>query len=48
MEHEFTLQIKQILQSRFGAAADDLYERSLLLQYLNVSKILSLDCLHLM
>jgi hypothetical protein len=36
MEHEFTLQIKRILQSRFGAAADDLYERSLLLQYLNV------------
>jgi hypothetical protein len=36
MEHEFTLQIKQILHSMFGAAADDLYERSLILQYLNV------------
>jgi hypothetical protein len=36
MEHEFTVQIKQVLASEFGKDAGTVYERSLLLQYLNI------------
>jgi len=36
MEHEFTQQIKAILKSHFGKAAEDVYEKSPLLQYLNI------------
>jgi len=34
MEHEFTQEIKIVLHSHFGEAAEDIYEKSLLLQYL--------------
>ncbi|HKZ54382.1 MAG TPA: hypothetical protein VJ123_02800 [Anaerolineales bacterium] len=36
MEHEFTDQIRQVLVSAFGEAWEDVYERSPLLQYLNI------------
>lgn len=36
MEHEFTQQIQDVLQSDFGEAAEDIFERSELLQYLNL------------
>ncbi len=36
MEHSFTQTIKAVLQKHFGAQADELFERSLLLQYLNL------------
>ena len=36
MEHEFTGQIKQVLASKFGQLADDIYAKSFLLQYLNI------------
>jgi hypothetical protein len=36
MEHSFTATIKAVLQKNFGAQADELFERSLLLQYLNL------------
>lgn len=36
MEHEFTLQILQILQDAFGEDGMAIYERSPLLQYLNI------------
>jgi hypothetical protein len=36
MEHEFTQQIKAVLKGRFGKAAEDIYEKSSLLQYLNL------------
>src|SRR2546422_6596828 len=36
MEHAFTATIKAALQKNFGAQADELFERSLLLQYLNI------------
>lgn len=36
MEHAFTQTIKEVLQKHFGAQADELFERSLLLQYLNL------------
>lgn len=36
MEHAFTQTIKAMLQKHFGAQADELFERSLLLQYLNI------------
>lgn len=36
MEHEFTAQIKQVLTSEFGKDAESIYERSPLLQYLNI------------
>ena len=36
MEHEFTQQIKRILESIFGSAAEDIYEKSPLLQYVNI------------
>jgi len=36
MEHEFTKQIRMILVSAFGDASEDIYEKSPLLQYLNI------------
>ena len=36
MEHQFTQQIKTILNSHFDEAAEDIYEKSPLLQYLNI------------
>jgi len=36
MEHQFTQQIKAILKQYFGQHSDDLFERSPLLQYLNI------------
>jgi hypothetical protein len=36
MEHSFTQTIKVVLQNHFGAQADEVFERSLLLQYLNL------------
>ena len=36
MEHEFTHRIRSILKSHFGSASEDIYEKSLLLQYLNL------------
>lgn len=36
MEHAFTTIIKAVLQKNFGAKADELFERSLLLQYINI------------
>lgn len=36
MEHEFTRQIKAILKAHFGKAAEDIYEKNSLLQYLNI------------
>jgi hypothetical protein len=36
MEHTFTSIIKAVLQKHFGSHADELFERSLLLQYLNI------------
>lgn len=36
MEHAFTQTIKDALKRRFGAQADELFERSLLLQYINI------------
>lgn len=36
MEHEFTPIILRILRERFGELADEIYQNSLLLQYLNV------------
>ena len=36
MEHQFTREIKKILNSYFSEAAEDIYEKSPLLQYLNI------------
>jgi len=36
MEHSFTQTIKNVLKGHFGAQADELFERSLLLQYVNI------------
>ena len=36
MEHSFTQTITAVLQNNFGAQADELFERSLLLQYINL------------
>lgn len=36
MEHEFTAQIKEILASQFGKNAGTIYEKSSLLQYMNI------------
>jgi hypothetical protein len=36
MEHAFTATIKAVLQKYFGGQADELFERSLLLQYVNI------------
>jgi hypothetical protein len=36
MEHLFTQTIKSALNQQFGARAEDLFERSLLLQYINL------------
>ncbi len=39
MEHEFTTQIQQVLASEFGEAWEDIYDKSPLLQYLNIKTI---------
>lgn len=39
MEHEFTQQIQAVLRSDFGNAAEDIFEKSELLQYLNIKTI---------
>lgn len=39
MEHEFTQQIQAILRSDFGEEAEDIFEKSELLQYLNIKTI---------
>lgn len=36
MEHEFTLQIREVLSAMFGLAGEEIYEKSPLLQYLNL------------
>ena len=36
MEHTFTAAIKQILKNHFGNQSEDIFEKSLLLQYLNL------------
>ncbi|GIL15634.1 MAG: hypothetical protein BroJett039_08070 [Chloroflexota bacterium] len=36
MEHEFTIQIKNVLTDAFGQDAEGLYEKSALLQYVNI------------
>ena len=36
MEHTFTATIKQILEKHFGNKSEDIFEISLLLQYLNL------------
>jgi len=36
MEHEFTIRIKKVLATEFGDDADAVYEKSPLLQYLNI------------
>lgn len=36
MEHAFTATVKAVLQRNFGTQADELFERSLLLQYVNI------------
>ena len=36
MEHSFTPRIKEILSDCFGSSSDDIYEKSPLLQYLNI------------
>ena len=36
MEHEFTKEIKSALAKRFGSKCDAIFEKSLLLQYLNI------------
>lgn len=39
MEHEFTQQIKITLKSHFGDLSEDIYEKSPLLQYLNIKTV---------
>ena len=39
MEHEFTQQIQHVLHSDFGEAAEEIFEKSELLQYLNIKTI---------
>ncbi len=36
MQHQFSQQIKTILQTYFGAVSEDIYDKSPLLQYLNI------------
>jgi hypothetical protein len=36
MNHAFTIKIKEILAAEFGSQADEIYEKSYLLQYLNI------------
>lgn len=35
MQHEFTPKIKEILEKHFGNSADDIFEKSYLVRYLN-------------
>ena len=44
MEHEFTQQIQAILRSDFGEAAEDIFEKSELLQYLNIKAHVKNEC----
>jgi len=39
MEHDFTPVIREILKKRFGEAAQDLFEKSPLLQYINLKTV---------
>ena len=39
MEHEFTQQIQDVLRSDFGESAEEILEKSALLQYLNIKTI---------
>ena len=39
MEHAFTIQIKTILKEKFGALYEAIYEKSSLLQYLNIKTV---------
>ncbi len=39
MEHAFTQQIKAILRKKFGALYEAIYEKSPLLQYLNIKTV---------
>ena len=39
MEHNFTQQIKKILSNNFGTIAKDIFQRSELLQYLNIKTV---------
>ena len=39
MEHEFTQQIQAVLRSDFGEVSEDIFERSEILQYLNIKTI---------
>ncbi len=39
MEHDFTSVIKGILQEQFGDKTDDLFEKSPLLQYINLKTL---------
>ena len=36
MEHTFTANIKSILDNKFGKDANDIFEKSLILKYINV------------
>ena len=36
MEHSFTAKIKEILTNNYMEVADDLFDKSLLLQYINI------------
>ena len=36
MEHTFTANIKSILDNKFGKDADDIFEKSLLIKYINI------------
>ena len=39
MEHNFTKQIKQVLANNFGKIAEDVFQRSELLQYINIKTV---------
>ena len=39
MEHEFTQQIQAVLRSDFGEVSEDIFEKSEILQYLNIKTI---------
>jgi hypothetical protein len=36
MEHQFTPEINAILKDHFGSAADEIFEKNSLIQYLNI------------
>ena len=39
MEHDFTPVIREVLTRHFGSAAQDLFEKSPLLQYINLKTV---------